>query len=60
MAGADYYLCDRCDAKAFYDAEVEWEYAMVGAMWVFCEKCAEHVKPPEWSPINPAGEDGEG
>lgn len=39
MVGSDYYSCDKCFAKAFYDAEVEYEG--VGQMRVLCAKCAE-------------------
>lgn len=48
MALADYYLCDRCGRKTFYDADLPYEYDErvgdilpgVGAMLVLCEKCA--------------------
>ena len=26
MAAADYRLCDKCDAKAFYDAELNYDH----------------------------------
>lgn len=30
MAGADYYHCAVCGGKAFYDANIDWEYQHVG------------------------------
>jgi len=55
MAFADYYLCDICSSKTFYDAELDygdgktvmrnpgtghsWP-AGVGSMAVLCEECA--------------------
>lgn len=41
MAGCDYYSCDKCGAKTFYDASIDWEFQRVGAMAVICPKCAE-------------------
>ena len=53
MATADYYLCDLCDAKTFYDAELMYDYGLknpltshpwpngVGAMMVICVNCAK-------------------
>ncbi len=49
MAGADYYSCDVCHDKTFYDAELDWEddvdkpFLPVGAgqMKVICPKCAK-------------------
>jgi len=38
MAGADYYSCDECSCKTFYDAEVE--YWNVGQMIVLCPGCS--------------------
>jgi len=26
MAGADYYLCDLCGNKCFYDSNLNWDY----------------------------------
>lgn len=48
MAGADYYSCDVCGGKTFYDATL-YEYASdagpydkcVGAMVVLCLACAK-------------------
>lgn len=60
MAAADYYLCDICDSKTFYDAELPygewddmqenpethhpWPDGNVGGMVVICKKCAETHK----------------
>ncbi len=41
MAYCDYTHCDLCDCKAFYDAEIDWEYASVGSMKVLCKNCAK-------------------
>jgi len=57
MAGAEYYGCDVCGAKTFYDAELDYESHMcgvpanpdtgipwpsgVGYMVVLCPACAE-------------------
>ena len=56
MAGCDYYSCDICGGKTFYDAEVQpaWErgadksvdagwvvYAGCGAIKALCPKCAK-------------------
>lgn len=27
MARADYWLCDVCDGKSFYDANLDWDHA---------------------------------
>lgn len=49
MAGGDYYSCDKCDAKTFYDAALDYhedsetfdEYLPgVGSMRVICNKCS--------------------
>ena len=39
MALADYYLCDKCEQKTFYDATVDYGWG-VGGMAVLCKKCA--------------------
>jgi hypothetical protein len=47
MAGADYRRCDVCDAKAFYDARLNWEWESesktgldnLGAWAVLCDDC---------------------
>lgn len=52
MAGADYFRCDVCDGKAFYDANLNWNYdeqmpgrpelpalGYVGTMIVICNEC---------------------
>jgi hypothetical protein len=43
MSCADYYLCDRCLAKTFYDAEVDWEgdAARVGDIKCICAECVK-------------------
>lgn len=50
MALADYYLCDVCGGKCFYDAELNWEaddetgewsLDRMGDMAAICERCAE-------------------
>ena len=54
MALMDYYQCDVCGGKTFYDAHVEYEYPggsyegfdiparkAVGSMKVICPECAE-------------------
>lgn len=45
MAGSDYYRCDRCDRKAFYDANIDYNEAgfpgYVGDMKALCAECAK-------------------
>lgn len=43
MAYVDYYHCDLCDAKAFYDADVDYDGTGVGVghMMVICKDCAK-------------------
>lgn len=59
MAGADYYSCDVCGCKTFYDANLDydppienrnpetehaWPNGNVGDMAVICKECAKtHV-----------------
>ena len=40
MAGGDYYSCDKCECKTFYDSEVDYSY-MVGQMMVLCDNCVK-------------------
>jgi len=48
MAMADYYLCDVCECKTFYNAELYYEHDEngedvlpgVGDMKVICKPCA--------------------
>jgi hypothetical protein len=40
MAYADYTHCDVCDAKAFYDANVDWDESNTGHKAVLCKKCS--------------------
>lgn len=51
MAAADYYGCDLCGSKTFYDAELDYDFPTVppyepklpgvGAMKVICLRCAD-------------------
>lgn len=41
MAAADYYHCDLCGGKTFYDADIDWEVQHVGAIKCICERCAK-------------------
>lgn len=45
MAYCDYRHCDVCDAKAFYDANLNYDdngkLERVGAMKVLCDDCAK-------------------
>lgn len=52
MAAADYYLCDVCSAKTFYDANlhydkqenwerIKWFPVGAGDMAVLCRGCAQ-------------------
>lgn len=43
MAGCDYYSCDRCGWKTFYDASVDWEAyePMIGKILCICKDCAK-------------------
>ena len=53
MAMADYYLCDVCSQKAFYDANLRYDFDTpvdygcsskldyVGDMAVICDDCAK-------------------
>ncbi len=53
MAMSDYYACDRCGAKAFYDANLNYDMGnldpitgdpkldYVGSMAALCDKCCE-------------------
>ena len=54
MANADFYLCDACGKKTFYDAHLaydgengnsethkQWPDGDVGDMAVICKRCAE-------------------
>lgn len=58
MAGADYYSCDICGNKTFYDADLyagcvtnsntetdhPWPDGYVGGMAVICIDCAKEYK----------------
>ena len=43
MAMSDYYLCDSCGCKTFYDADLDYQdngnLPRVGEMVVICEDC---------------------
>jgi len=42
MAAADYRLCDVCDRKTFYDADLDPDYTdRIGAWAVLCRECAK-------------------
>ena len=56
MAAADYWLCDICERKTFYDANLDWDYARelesyrddgrlipahTGDMMAICIECAK-------------------
>ena len=41
MASGEYYHCDVCGAKTFYDADIDWEVENVGSMKVICDACAQ-------------------
>ncbi len=41
MALSDYYLCDLCGCKTFYDPEGAYEESFVGDMVVLCVDCAK-------------------
>lgn len=53
MAGADYYHCDVCGSKAFYDADLQYDFGKpveygcgsklgyVGDMAAICDACSE-------------------
>jgi len=44
MSAADYYLCDVCGDKTFYDAGLDYDkdgLVRVGAMVVLCEFCSK-------------------
>ncbi len=55
MAEADYYSCDRCGCKTFYDVELDynnanasitrklWPNGNVGFMLVLCKGCTEEL-----------------
>ena len=36
-------LCDRCDQKAFYDADVDYDIPSFGGQWVLCRDCLAQV-----------------
>ena len=49
MAASDYWKCEVCGAKAFYDASIDWETTNIGkdadywvatdALMALCEGC---------------------
>lgn len=49
MALADYYLCDVCNTKVFYDYDVEYEFEDmpaygVGDMACICKACSSQYE----------------
>lgn len=40
MAKCDYYLCDQCQEKCFYDADIPDLFEQVGDMKVICKRCS--------------------
>lgn len=53
MAGADYYRCDKCGAKTFYDTNLDWQedpktfelyLPRVGSMKVICLDCSKEYE----------------
>lgn len=65
MALADYYLCDVCNRKTFYDAVLDYQrnddgsLQQVGAMACICPKCAETHDVKIISKLAGAGRDGD-
>jgi hypothetical protein len=62
MAGADYWKCEICGCKAFYDAQIEWwsEDNWTGALAALCVDCSKTHQlavrkrdAAEWTPIEP-------
>ena len=43
MAMADYMLCANCEGKAFYDAEVNYDY-FDGQATALCSECAKTLE----------------
>ena len=41
MAMSDYYLCDVCNRKAIYDADIYERWDEAGAMAIICKGCAK-------------------
>lgn len=39
MAGIDYYSCDVCGNKVYYDATTEYNHPNFGDMKVICKEC---------------------
>ena len=65
MAMADYRLCDVCDCKTFYDAELQYDFKRhpglglyrLGAWAVLCTDCAKtHTIEIIKSPAKAGGE----
>ena len=38
MAAIDYYMCDVCRSKCFYDAELNWEDRKEGKIEIYGDK----------------------
>jgi hypothetical protein len=43
MAKSDYYCCDICNDKVYYDAEVDYEWNL-GEIGVICKKCSANFE----------------
>lgn len=41
MAKCDYYLCDCCNEKCFYDADIPDRFEQAGKIKAICKQCAE-------------------
>lgn len=41
MSKRDYYLCDQCQEKCFYDADIPDRFEQAGKIKAICKKCAE-------------------
>lgn len=41
MSKRDYYLCDCCNEKCFYDADIPDRFEQVGKIKAICKQCAE-------------------
>lgn len=40
MALSDYYLCDVCEGKALYDADIPDRWEQAGEVKIICKNCA--------------------
>ncbi len=44
MAYGDYFHCEVCDCKAFYDSDVCWNYASTRDLVALCHACARQYE----------------